>query len=290
MVFGYMTTQQADSAIEYSDRIGHFGAQRPTQRGGTNAPAKPTRIRIKKRRIFGCGDAAMGLREFSGCVISIMRGKSIVAGMMLLALVSNKGVALAGETKPLYQNNFEKAEVGKVPEEFLVLDGEFTVKEENGNKFLELPGAPLDSFGLLFGPTEKSDFAVSARINGTKKGRRYPTFGVGLNGQGGFRMLVSPGKGALELYEGDNVVASVPYEWKSGQWTMLWLRISKPGDAWKIEGKAWEQGATEPAQPMISFEAKKEPSAGRASIWGNPYATTPIQYDDLLVTRTGPGK
>ena len=75
------------------------------------------------------------------------------------------------------------------------------VKEENGNKFLELPGSPLDSFAVQFGPTESSDIAVSARINGTSKGRRYPTFGVGLNGVAGHRLQVSPAKKLLELYK-----------------------------------------------------------------------------------------
>ena len=42
----------------------------------------------------------------------------------------------------LYENNFEKEQIGKVPENFLVLDGGFAVKEEAGNKFLELPGSP----------------------------------------------------------------------------------------------------------------------------------------------------
>lgn len=189
----------------------------------------------------------------------------------------------AEDAKPLYENNFEKAEVGKVPDEFLVLDGGFVVEETNGNKFLELPGTPLDTFGVLFGPTEKTDIAVSARINGTKKGRRYPTFGVGLNGQGGFRLQVSPGKGTLEIYKGDTVAASVPFEWKSGEWTMLLLQVTKAGDVWKVEGKAWPQGAPEPAKPVITLDEKTEPSAGRASIWGSPFATTPIQFDDLVV-------
>ncbi len=100
--------------------------------------------------------------------------------------------------------NFEQAETGTVPEDFLVLDGGFAVKQEEGNKFLELPGAPLDSFGALFGPSEKSDVAVSARIRSTNKGRRYPTFGVGLNGQSGYKLQVSPGKKALEIYKGDD--------------------------------------------------------------------------------------
>ena len=60
-------------------------------------------------------------------------------------------LSLSAQTKSLYENNFEKAEVGKVPEDFLVLDGAFVVKEETDNRFLELPGAPLDSFALQFG-------------------------------------------------------------------------------------------------------------------------------------------
>src|SRR3954454_19115309 len=82
----------------------------------------------------------------------------------------------------LYSNNFETAEVDKVPDDMLVLDGNFAVKQEDGNKFLELPGAPLDTFGVLFGPTTNANVAVAAKIYSTGKGRRYPVFGVGLNG------------------------------------------------------------------------------------------------------------
>ena len=202
------------------------------------------------------------------------------AGLLMLA-----GGIRAEDNKPLYENNFESAEVGKVPDDFLVLDGGFAVKSDGKNKFLELPGAPLDSFGVLFGPTEKSDLEVAARINGTNKGRRYPTFGVGLNGQEGYKLQVSPGKKMLELYKADEVVASVGYEWKSGEWTLLKLAVRKAGSAWIVEGKAWTEGSAEPKQPTITSEQKFEPPAGRASIWGQPYATTPIQFDDLVVKR-----
>ena len=209
--------------------------------------------------------------------------------MAILVSLLAKNMAQADDAKPLFENNFEQAEVGKVPDGFLVLDGDFTVKEDGGNKFLELPGAPVDAFGVLFGPTVKTDVAVSARINGTKKGRRFPTFGVGLNGQGGYRLQVSPAKGTLEIFKGDESVASVPFDWKSGEWTMLHLQITKVGGVWKFEGKAW-QGATEPPQPMISYEEKTEPSAGRASIWGSPISTTPIQFDDLVLRQVVAGK
>src|SRR5438045_6593041 len=89
------------------------------------------------------------------------------------------GLAAFCQGKTLYRNDFEKTEVGQVPQDFLVLDGAFSVKEENGNRLLELPGAPVDSFAVQFGPAEAENVAVSARIRSTAQGRRYPSFGVG---------------------------------------------------------------------------------------------------------------
>src|SRR5438045_5460507 len=192
--------------------------------------------------------------------------------------------AVGQSTKAIYENDFEKAELNKVPEDFLVLDGQFAVKQEGGERFLELPGAPLDTFGVLFGPTEKEGTAVSARIFGTGKGRRYPTFAVGLNGQGtsAYRLQVSPAKKSLELFKGDEVKATVPYEWQSGAWTRLWLQARKVKDGqWIVEGKAWTD--KEPSAWLVSFDEREKPVAGKASIWGSPYATTPIRFDDLKV-------
>src|SRR5438874_2648956 len=140
--------------------------------------------------------------------------------------------AFAAQPKTLYRNDFEKAEIGKVPEDFLVLDGGFAVRQEGGNKFLELPGAPLgeDTFGLLFGPTEPENVSASARIFGTAKGRRFPAFAVGLNGVGGLKLQVSPAKKLVELYRGEEVVATAPYTWEPGSWTLLRLDVRKVKD------------------------------------------------------------
>ena len=210
--------------------------------------------------------------------------KSLQLSVRAMAVFGFAVALVAQNAKPLYENNFEKAEVNKVPDEFLVLDGAFAVKEESGNKFLELPGAPLDTFGILFGPTEKEGLTVSARIHGTGKGRRFPTFGVGLNGVGGYRLQVSPGKKYLELYKGDAVKAMVAFDWSSDKWTWLKLQVRKVKDQeWKVEGKAWVQGTGEPAW-LISADDNVEPPPGRAAIWGSPYSTTPIRFDDLIVT------
>jgi len=191
--------------------------------------------------------------------------------------------------KLLYENNFEKAEIGKVPDEFVVLDGAFAVKEESGNKFLELPGAPLgEGSGVIFGPTadpkEGGGMVVSARIQGTGKGRRYPAFAIGAFGQGGWKLQLSPGKKLLELCQGTEMITNVPFAWESDYWTVLRLQVRKVNDGgWKIEGKAWKQGTSEPAAWPISHDAQAEPPSGRASIWGSPYSGTPIRFDDLRV-------
>ena len=186
----------------------------------------------------------------------------------------------------LYTNGFDKAELEKVPEDMMVLDGGFAVKDEGGNKFLELPGAPLETFGVLFGPTEASGLAVTARIQSTNKGRRSPTFAVGLNGVGGFKLQVSPAKKLIELVRGDEALASAPFTWESGSWTMLRLQSRKVKDGeFKIEGKAWKQGEPEPKDWQISRSETAEAPAGRSSVWGMPFAGTPVRFDDLQVSR-----
>jgi len=192
----------------------------------------------------------------------------------------------AGAAAPvLYQNDFEKEEVDKVPASFLVLDGDFSVKQSNGGKVFELPGAPLDAYGALFGPATNGNLTVSARIFGTSKGRRFPTFAIGLNGGTGYKLQVSPAKDALEIFQGDTSIASAPFKWKTGAWTTLRLRVHlADGGTWRVEGKAWNEGATEPAAWMVGADQKDPPPPGRASLWGSPISGTSIRFDDLLLT------
>ena len=203
-----------------------------------------------------------------------------------LIVLAGAWACLAADTaKPLYQNNFTTNEVGKLPEEMLLLDGGFAVQEVAGNKVLQLPGAPLETFGVLFGPTEASGLAVSVRVHSTKKGRREPAFALGLNGNAGYKLQISAAKKLVELYKGDDVMASAPFTLESNTWTMLKLQVRKVKDReFAIEGKAWKQGTPEPDKWTVTQTEKSEPSAGRASIWGNPFAGTPIDFDDLVVS------
>ena len=190
--------------------------------------------------------------------------------------------------RPLFENDFETAETGKLPDDFFVLNGEFEVKAEGGNKLLELPGAPLDSFAVQFGPAETEDVAVAARILGTARGRRFPTFGVGLNGVSGYKLRIAPARKALELLKDEELKTSVAFDWKPGAWTNLRLQVRKVSDGtWQIEGKAWQQGGPELKEWTIACEQKEAPIAGRASVMGSPFSGTPIWFDDLKVERVG---
>ena len=145
------------------------------------------------------------------------------------------------------------------------------------------PGGVLDARdreagAWCLGP---DDATASARFFGTKKGRKFPAFGVSLGGVGGYRLQVSAGKKTLEIFQGDELRQSVAYEWKDESWTSLRVQVRKAGAAWIIEGKAWPAGTPEPAAWTITFETKEEPPAGRAGIWGSPFSGTPIRFDDL---------
>ena len=178
--------------------------------------------------------------------------------------------------EPLYQNNFEETQIGEVPDDFLVLDGDFAVKQEDGNKYLELPGAPLDAFGFMFGPSARHGNEISARMFGTKKGRRYPVFGIALNGVNGYRLQVAPAKRAIELLKGSTVVAKVPFRWGGGEWLRLALQVEQTGAAeWIISGRVWADDKKAPAKPSITHKENKEPAQRQALHLGKPLLRHP---------------
>ncbi|MDB5303295.1 MAG: hypothetical protein JWM97_844 [Phycisphaerales bacterium] len=192
----------------------------------------------------------------------------------------------AAPAPPLYSNDFENAPVGKVPDDLMILNGTFAVAQEAGNKFLELAPDPMDGDGLLFGPADVTACEVAARIRSSASGRRFPEFGIGSNDAGGYKLIVVPAQGIIELHRADETKASATFAWKSGAWTHLRLRVSKDESGkWKVQGKAWTEGSPEPGEWAVNFDDTEAPPAGRASAWGTPYAGKPIRFDDLSVRR-----
>ncbi len=205
---------------------------------------------------------------------------------LLIASLTWGALAFPARAGDLFLEDFSRAKLGSVPSGLLVLGGEFSVKQSGKERFLELAGKPLDLHAVMFGPAKKDGVAVEARVFGTRKGRRsFPAFGVGLNGVSGYRLMVSPAKKQLELFKGDGVVKSVSFVWKPDRWTRVRLQCQSIQNAWMLAAKVWPESEKEPAGWSLTWAEKEPPLAGRATIWGAPYAGTPIRFDDLKVIK-----
>ncbi len=199
-----------------------------------------------------------------------------VLGVLVVKAEDGKSSAI------LWASDFEKVAAGAEPPDVLILEGAFTVQQDGpANRVLELPGVPLETMGMVFGPARRQDVAVWARIRSEKKGRLYPHFGVGLLGPQGYRLMVNPTRDAVELVRDGDVLTRAPFKWESGQWTWLSLAVALREKKLEITGKAWLEGRGEPAEPMIRHAAEPSDQAGGATIWAMPYSGKPIQFDDV---------
>jgi hypothetical protein len=226
-------------------------------------------------------------------IIMKRRILSLAALMATLVAGSVAAVAATNPVTPsaLFACDFTAIPAGSPPDSFMVIQGDFAVKESGTNKWLELPGAPLDSHLVLFGPVTNANVAVEARVHSARKGRRMPTFGVGLGGVAGYKLQIAPAKDAIELLLDAQVMTNAPFAWKSGAWTQCQLRILQTGDnAWTIEARAWNAGDPEPKDWPLKLTTQDKPISGQASVLGSPFSGEPIQYDDLRVSPAGSGK
>jgi hypothetical protein len=199
--------------------------------------------------------------------------------VFLLPLIALSAIA----AEPVFIQDFSAAT--DVPEDFMVLNGEFKVVEDGGNKVLELNPVPLDTYSFLFGPAGKEGFAVRGRIKSEIKGRLAPTFGVGLGGVTGNVLRLAGAKKQIELVRDEVALASAPSGWKSGTWLWFHLQVRPADGKWHIEGKTWSDGTPEPAEWQIAHVEEKAPVSGRPSAWGMPYSGKPVLFDDLTVRK-----
>ncbi len=209
-------------------------------------------------------------------------------GLLLSALA-----VLAGQGEDL-RIGFEESPPGRPPEGFLVLSGRFAVAEEDGGRHLRLPGAPLEEFGVLFGARTSEGVRVEASFRGRSRGRLHPSYGLGVHGLGGWRLMLSGSRGKLELHRGRKAAASADIRFLSGGWTRLALEAVPLGSGrWRLRGKAWDADGEEPRDWALEHAAQGPDAPGRASLWGLPFSGLPIGFDDLSISalpadRAGP--
>ena len=192
----------------------------------------------------------------------------------------------AAAAAPSFSENFDAMPPGKPPKEkVLIVAGAFEVKDVGGgNKVLELPGDPLESFCAMFGPSDSSAIDVRAKVWAATSGKRYPELGIGAADFSGYRLLLLPRQKRLVLRKAEVELASVPYDgWASETWTAFRLTVEPAGDAWRITGHAWPATGDEGKAVKVVFDEKEKPAPGRGSVWGMPFSGKPIRYDDLEV-------
>ncbi len=205
---------------------------------------------------------------------------------VVLILIVASGVVAAGPTTaPSVPIVLDKTEVGNLPETATSVNGVFAVQVVEGRRVIELPGEPLDAMGLLVGP-DKGCVGIVARIQASATGKRYPEFGVGLGGTGGYKLWLLPGQKLLQIIKGDEVVASIPqpFAWTSGTWTGFRMQVQKLADGGtRIVGKVWRKARRSRRTGLISWQEKEAVSDGRAGVWANPYSGTPVRFSDLAL-------
>jgi hypothetical protein len=206
-------------------------------------------------------------------------------GMGILPMILLMAAAVRADAPILYSQNFDALNEGNPPEEILILNGAFTIKKIDNNGVMELAADPVDTCGFLAGPADQSAYTVSARIQAASTGKRTPEFGIGANGTGQWKLWMMPAVGELQLIKGDEVKASVKYDWQSGSWTRMKLAVRKEGEKFKVEGKAWADGKDEPKEWMLSQEDTEALPPGRAVFWSVPYSSKGTRFDDVVIQK-----
>ena len=186
-----------------------------------------------------------------------------------------------------FSEDFSGVDVDAEPESIFILDGEYTVKEDGNNKCLSLPGSPMGDFGLLFGPREREKpLELSFSFYASKKGRRMPSIAASIGGVRGYKVRLNPAARNLVLSMDETVFKEVPFSWKGEQWWKVRFQAftGDTNQTTRLQCKLWPEEQNEPTEWFISEEFDIEYRGGKCALWGFPYSSTPILFDDLVIS------
>ena len=203
------------------------------------------------------------------------------------ATVANDLIKKMGTAWKLeYHENFSGCGIGEEPESLFILDGHYSVQEESkGQKYLQLPGTPMGDFGLLFGPRIK-DRGLALRFSffATKKGRRMPSIAAGIGGVRALRLRLNTAVRSLVISHDETILKQVPFVWKDGIWWDVFFQATPTNkNLTRVKCKLWPKQEEEPKAWLLEEEFKQEYEGGKCALWGVPYASTPILFDDLFI-------
>lgn len=186
--------------------------------------------------------------------------------------------------KVIYEQNFEEIEDGKLPKDFFILEGSFSVHRRDGRKCLVLPGNPVGEHGFLFGPrlgTETMELSFSCL--GGVKSRRHSAFSGAIGGIRGIHYRLNPVSKTgilsyLDYWKHENYI-----DWDSREWMRVCLQIVEQTD--KAEMLIRLEVRLESAQSgqVAAMNSVIKNLAGKCVLWGFSYAEQEMLWDDLLI-------
>jgi len=185
-----------------------------------------------------------------------------------------------------YQEDFENIALGKLPDDFFILDGDFSVVNMEGRKCLELSAQPVGEHGFLFGPRLKfGSFELSFSCLGGSRSRRHNMVAGNLGGVRGFKYQLNPSR--------QEVLFTFQKDWQHGQgieWSSLnWMQVKVQVDtdpkkmASKIRMLVQKEAKMESIKQVSWISLDDVIAGGKCMLWGYCYADFPVYWDNLII-------
>ena len=243
-------------------------------------------MRIKRVKVFGHLSCVF-IMMTAGCIHYSSKNDALNGSDQIEPSVQ-ENIEAQIDWNMEFSEDFSGVDVDAEPESIFILDGEYTVQKADGNnKCLSLPGSPMGDFGLLFGPREREKpLELSFSFYASKKGRRMPSIAASIGGVRGYKLRLNPAARNLVLSMDETVFKEVPFSWKGEQWWKVRFQAftGDTNQTTRLQCKLWPKEQNEPTEWFISEEFDIEYRGGKCALWGFPYSSTPILFDDLVIS------
>ncbi|HYH84460.1 MAG TPA: PQQ-binding-like beta-propeller repeat protein [Pyrinomonadaceae bacterium] len=196
------------------------------------------------------------------------------------------GAARVRVIPPLpWSENFDAMALSTFPQHWTNTGMKFITREVDGKKVLvkTTEGSSLLSRARAYmGLSELADYTVEADILATTKRRQVGDAGV-VAQRYSLTLFGNVQKLELTSWQPETArVASVPFEWKTGTWYRVKLRVENiPGGQVRARGKVWPADAAEPEAWTVERTDPIGNRQGSPGIFGSALAE--IYFDNVKV-------
>ncbi len=185
----------------------------------------------------------------------------------------------------LYEQSFEDVEEGGVPEDFFILEGQFSVAMRDGRKCLVLPGHPVDEHGFLFGPRlNSSNVELSFSCLGGFKSRKHNVYAGALSGVRGIHFRINPSFREFRVTHLDYEEKRGGIIWSPKEWMRVHI-LARPEKEKKTRLMVHIYPAVGGGVDgwKSNFLIDGLLVGGKCALWGFAYAEQEMAWDDLVI-------